>query len=112
MSKGLKIGLGVGLVVLLLVVLYFVFRSGSKKGDKPYVDLPAGDAYNAFYSALVGIGFSNPSGYDGKQYTPEELSRGYLKKNGLAMTAANVNTYSSEIKAYVNAPGSKPHYQL
>jgi len=115
MSKGLKIGLGIGLVLLLIVILYFIFRSPNK-GEKGYVDLGPGAQHDAFVAALVSLGYADPNGYtyNGKQntYTAEELARGYLKKNNLAITAANVSTFATEIKAYIAAPGSLPHWKL
>lgn len=97
--------------LLLLAAVYYFFFTKTAKADKPYVDLPAGPAYSEFYTAVTQNINPAPGTYIGN-YNYEELTRGYLKKEGLAMSAKNVKDFAAEIKAYCSSPGALPHWKL
>lgn len=112
MNKKVKIALIVVSCLLVVGIVYYFFFSKSAKADKPYNDNIPGEDYNKFYAALVHMIDSEPNVGKYHNRTAEELTRGYFKKNGYAMTENNVKNFTTEIKAYLADTTSLAHWQM
>ena len=126
LSTGKKVGIVAVVLLLLAAVWYFFLRAGSKLENKyasaaaqdkaasgkfgTYTELPAGAEYNAFWGAAT-LAFGS------SEYSPGipaavAYSQAWFKGMNVAMTAANVAEFSSEISAYIASSFKQPHWAV
>lgn len=126
LSTGKKVGIVAVVLLLLAAVWYFFLRAGSKLANK-YASAAAQDKaasgkfgtyneqvpstdYNAFWgAATIAFGAS--------EYSPGipnavAYSQAWFKGMNVAMSAANISEFQSEISAYIASTFKQPHWAV